>query len=303
MNKLFSDLPFFVEVAKQKNFTQAADVMGIPLPTVSRRIAQFEKKIGIRLFNRNSREVELTEVGKCFFDRCEFIVAETNDAIEHLHREQQSLTGRIRLAFPATVYFNYLRGMLSSFTAKHPGIEMHTYFTTRWIDLYAEPFDLEIRVGDLPDSNLVARKLFSSSLGIYASPSFLKKHGEPQKPQDLAAMPQVYLTPLPKHILQLRNGDQEETIALTSAHTVNAQALAEEFVLTGQCISALGIHSAQKYEQRGEMVRVLPKWSTAGIDVHLVRTKGTMPRRVQVFTDHVVEHFNRLHMTQVGSRN
>lgn len=294
MNKLFSDLPFFVEVAKQKNFTQAADVMDIPLPTISRRIAQLEKRLDIQLFNRNSRKVELTEAGRRFFERCEFIVAETNDAIEHLRSEQQSLTGRIRLAFPATMYFNYLRGVLSSFTAKYPGIEMHTYFATRWVDLYAEPFDLELRAGDLPDSDLIARRLFTSSLGMYASPAFLKKYGRPNKPQDLAAMPQVYLTPFPDHSLHLRNGDREETITVTPAHTVNAQAIAEEFVLAGQCVSALEINAAQKYEQRGEMVRVLPEWSAPGIDVHLVRTSGTMPRRVQVFADYVVEYFARL---------
>ncbi|MFV0437926.1 MAG: LysR family transcriptional regulator [Desulfopila sp.] len=294
MDKLFSDLPFFVEVAKQKNFTQAADVMDIPLPTISRRIALLEKKLGIQLFNRNSRKVELTEAGRRFFERCEFIVAETSDAIEHLRSEQQSLTGRIRLAFPATVYFNYLRGVFSSFSAKYPGIEMHTYFATRWVDLYAEPFDLEIRAGYLPDSNLIAKRLFTSSLGVYASPSFLKKYGKPKKPQDLAAMPQVYLTPFPDHSLHLQKGSQKETITVSSAHTVNAQAMAEEYVLAGQCISALEINSAQKFELRGEMVRVLPEWSAPGIDVHLVRTSGTMPRRVQVFTEHVVEHFNRL---------
>lgn len=293
MNKLFSDLPFFVEVAKQKNFTQAAEVMDIPLPTISRRIAQLEKKLGIQLFNRNSRKVELTEAGKNFFDRCEFIVAETNDAIEFLRSEQRGLTGRIRLALPATAYFNYMKGVLSSFTAKYPGIEMHTYFATRWVNLYAEPFDLEIRVGKLPDSDLIARKLFTSSFGMYASPAFIKKNGNPQKPQELAAMPQIRLTILPDQSLRLRKGDREEIITVTPTHTVNAQAIAEEFVLTGQCISALEINSAHKYELRGELVRILPEWSSPGIDVHLVRTSGTAPRRVQLFVEHVVQRFNQ----------
>ncbi|MFV0643719.1 MAG: LysR family transcriptional regulator [Sphingomonadaceae bacterium] len=292
MKKLFADLPFFVEVAKQKNFTQAADVMGIPLPTISRRIALLEKRLGIQLFNRNSRKVELTEAGRKFFTRCEFIVAETNDAIDNLRSDQKSLTGCIRIAFPATVYFNYLRGALSSFASKYPGIEMHTHFSTRWIDLYAEPFDLEIRVGSLPDSGLVVRRLFTSSLGIYASPTFLMKYGKPKNPQDLTMLPQVHLTPYPEHSLRLRNGDREETITVTPAHTVNGQAMAEEFVLAGQCISALEINSAHKYEQRNEMVRLLPEWTAPGIDVHLVRTSGAKPRRIQVFVEHLVKHFS-----------
>lgn len=293
MHKFFSDLPFFVEVARQKSFTQAADALDIPLPTVSRRIAAMEKSLGIQLFNRNSRKVELTEAGRSFYDNCEFVVAEANNALENLLREQRNHTGRIRLALPATVYFTYMQGVLGSFAAKYPGIEMHVSFSTRWVDLYSEPFDVEIRTGDLPDSDLIVRKLTTSKMGVYAAPKLLAHYPVPHEPKELAAFPYIHMTIFSRHGLELCMADKAEFVPMHPTHIVNGLALGLDLLLAGQGIVAMEIGTAHKYEQSGEIVRLLPEWAMPGVTVNLVRASGKISHRVQLFVDYLAEHFKK----------
>ena len=293
MQKLFPDLPFFVEVAKWKNFTQAADALDIPLSTVSRRIAAMEKSLGIQLFHRNNRKVELTEAGRSFYDNCEFVVAEAHNALESLLREQKNHTGRIRLALPATVYFTYMQGVLGAFAAKYPGIEMHVNFSTRWVDLYSEPFDAEIRTGDLPDSGLIVRKLITSEMGVYASPDLLDHYPVPHEPKELAVYPYIHMTIFSRHGLELCMGSKAEFVSMRPTHIVNGLALGLDFLLAGQGIAAMEVGTARKYEQSGEIVRLLPEWSMPGVTINLVRTSGKISHRVQLFVDYLVDHFKK----------
>ena len=294
MHNLLSDLPFFVEVAKWKSFTQAADTLDVPLPTVSRRIAALEKSLGIKLFNRNKRKVELTEAGKGFYERCEFVVAEAQDALENLLREQKNHTGRIRLALPATTYFTFMQGAFSSFTAKYPGIEMHVHFSNRWVDLYAEPYDLEIRSGPLPDSDLIVRKLFTGDQGIYAAREMLAHYPVPREPRDLAKFPYIHMTVFPRETLELRKGNKIESVPMRPVHVVNALALGMEFLLAGQGIASIETGTARQYEQSGKLVRLLPEWSARGVDISLVRVSGKTSHRVQLFVDHLARHFKKI---------
>lgn len=293
MQKFLADLPFFVEVAKRKSFTQAADALDIPLPTISRRIAALEKSLGVQLFNRNSRKVELTEAGLSFYERSEFIVAEAQNTLESLLHEQNSETGRIRLALPATTYFLYMQGAFSSFVAKYPSIEMHVYFATHWVDLYTEPYDLEIRTGVLPDSDLIVRKLITNVMGIYASPELLKRYSIPKLPQDLANLPYIHMTVFPKYQLELYKDNKTEIITMKPVHVVNSLALGLEFLLAGQGIAAMETNTARQYEQTGKLVRLIPRWNTSGVTVNLVRSNGKISHRIQLFIEHLIDHFKR----------
>lgn len=293
MQKFLSDLPFFVEVAKWKSFTQAANALDVPLPTISRRIAALEKSLGIQLFNRSKRKVELTEAGCGFYESCEFVVAEAYNALENLLREQRKHTGRIRLALPATVYFTSMQGALGAFAMKYPGIEMHVHFSTRWLDLYSEPFDLEIRTGDLPDSDLIVRKLITSEMGVYAAPELLNRYHVPHEPDELTDFPYIHMTIFSRHGLELRKDGKAEFVSMHPAHTVNGLALALDFLLAGQGIAAIEVGTARKYEQAGEIVRLLPEWSTPGVTISLVRASGKTSHRVQLFVDYLVEYFKK----------
>ena len=293
MQDILSDLPAFIEVARRKSFTKAAEALDIPLPTVSRRIAAMEKKLGIQLFNRHSRKVELTEAGRVFFESSQHIVSEAQNAVEQLLREQQSCSGPIRISMPSTTYFVTLQGVLSAFTEQYPGIEMHLNFATRWVDLYSEPFDLEIRNGIMPDSSLVARKLISGKTGVYVSPAFLDKYPEPQSPEELEGLPYIHMSVFRQHGLELNRENESVTVFPRVRHSGNSPAVAWEFVLAGQGAALIELTMANKLEQSGKLVRILPEWNGPGIDLHLVRAEGKAPYRVKIFSDYLVDHFKK----------
>ena len=295
MQNPLADLPFFVEVARRKSFTRAADALDIPIATLSRRIAAMEKDLGIRLFRRTTRSVELTEEGDAYFKSCEFIVAEARNARENILNGQRNPTGRVRVAMPATVYFLYLRGSLHAFAETHPAIQLHMYLATRRVDLATEPFDLELRVGPLPDSSLKVRKLATIYPALYAAPKLLERCPLPRTPQDLESMPYIHLHTEQEYRLELTDGARTETVTLSRPrHVVNSPGISLEFILAGQAIGGLETSAAKQYEERGELVRLLPEWRTPGINVSLVMPPGSVPYRVRLFIDHLVKRFAEL---------
>lgn len=292
MRKLLADIPLFVEVAKRKSFTRAADALEIPLPTVSRRIAELERALGVKLFNRNNRKVEVTEVGAKFYEQCENILAEAVSAKEQVAQSQQTLSGRIRLSLTPTVYFICVQGALCSFTEKYPGIDMHVNLSFQTMDF--DECDLKIWSGRLPDSSLKVRKVIDSQMGLYAAPTFFGKRLAPQKPQDLCREDFIQLKSFFDHSLELRKGNQRKVVTIKSKHTVNNMGLSLEFLMAGQGIAVLHKQLADKLEQAGALVRVLPEWTCLGFETYLLHPAGPTPRRIAIFIEHLVEHFKSI---------
>ncbi|CAK7001162.1 MAG: HTH-type transcriptional regulator DmlR [Desulfovibrio sp.] len=292
MRNNLADMPFFVEVARHKSFTQAAEVLDIPIATLSRRIAAMEKDLGVRLFRRTTRSVDLTEEGHAYYKRCDFIVSEAKNAREALLSEQRTSAGRIRIAMPPTTYFLYLRGALSAFAGQYPEIEFHIHLISRKIDLLAEPYDLELRLGPLPDSSMKVRKLSSLHPVVYAAPSLLERHPKPETPQDLQGIPFVHLELGANIPLLLSNKGASETVAVTAPkHVVNNPGVSLEFILAGQAIGVLPAAVAAPHEAAGRLVRLLPEWHSKGADVCLIIPPGSIPYRVRLFIDFLAEKF------------
>lgn len=292
MQKFLANMPIFIEVAKYKSFTRAANALGVPLPTVSRRIAELERGLGVKLFDRNNRKVEVTEVGKGFYERCENILAEAVNAKEQVVQSQETFSGRIRLSMTPTLYFICMQGALCAFTEKYPNIDMHVSLSLQTMGF--EECDLKIWSGSLPDSSLKVRKLLSSHMGLYATPAFFEQRLPPQEPQDLHGEAFIQIKGFFEHYLDLRKGNQKKRVAIVSKHVVNNMGLSLEFLLAGQGIAVLHKQLAEKFEQVGAVIRVLPEWSCLGFETYLLRPKGIAPRRIQIFIDHLVEHFQAL---------
>lgn len=294
MDRLLRDMPYFMEVARRKSFTQAADALDVPVSTLSRRIAAMEKSMGVQLLHRSTRIVELTESGKNFYESCDFIVAEVNNARERLVRDLKRPVGRVRLSVQADVYYLFLRGVACSFAAQYPGIEMHVFFSTRWVDLHTEPFDLEIRGGDLPDSDLKVRKLVTANAGLYAAPGLLEIYSAPTNPAELSQLPWIYHDEPGSSGLELRKDDTVEAVSLRPAHVVNNIAASLEFTLEGLGAAALELSVAGEYEKKGQLVRLLPDWHIPGFAISVVMAGDQLPYRVRLFVDHLATHFASL---------
>lgn len=289
MDKLMSDMPLFVEVAKQKSFSRAAEMLDMPTSTLSRRIAAMEKKLGAPLFLRNSRNVELTENGKAFYARCEFIVSEAELACESLRHDMDTPGGKVRIALRADAYHVTLADSLMSFAKKWPDIHLHVHLSDRRVDLLTEPIDLELHVGPLEDSNLVVRKLGKVQPSLYASPKLLEGRPVPMEPEELCDLPCVML-PNMGEVWDLHRGEELRRIRVKGAYSANHMSVARDFVLHGLAMSWLARPMVLQYEERGELVRLIPEWTNIEVDVAILMANRQLPRRVRLLVEHLVEY-------------
>ncbi len=293
MHDLLRDIPLFVEIARKKSFSQAADALEMPVSTLSRRMSKMEKSLGVPLLLRNSRKVELTESGRILYERCDGIVAETREAVEAALHNMQTPTGKVRFSVPGDIFHNYLVDALCEFAHTWPDIQLHIHFSERWVDLINEPFDLELRLGDLPDSTLLARKLGTGSPYLYASPKLLDRFPLPQEPADLARIPCLNLNWL-GNLWTLSRDGKSQTVPVRAAHVLNSMSACLRLAVGGLGVAMLPPPSAERYEKTGELIRVLEGWDLPSGSAYLVMASRQVPHRVRLLIEHLVKHFSTL---------
>jgi DNA-binding transcriptional LysR family regulator len=291
MRKLLADIPYFLETANCSSFTQAAEVLGIPLATLSRRIAAMEKSLGTRLFFRNTRTISLTEDGKDFLESCKFIMAEASSAKERLALNQTEPSGLIRLSIEAFVFHCCMHGMFTAFSQQYPKIKFSTVFSAEWKDLNREPFDLDIRTGQVPYQDLKVRKLLSFRPVLYCSKMALENHSKPEHPKDLKKFPFIAQIHEARCIVTFHRDGLVENVAVQPKHTVQSVGLALELLLAGQGAATFIPQLVQALDKKGELVHLLPDWPLEEVDINLAIPAEQMPKRIRIFIDHLVAHF------------
>ena len=185
--EVFKNMHLFVEVAKASSFRRAAEVLGIPNSTVSRRIAEMELDVGLRLFNRSTRRVELTEGGRLYFENCKRIIQEAELARQELSDFQTQPSGVIRASIPVDFSVIYLSPLLAEFSRLYPRIHFDLNLTPNQADLVSDPVDIAIRMGPPKDQSLIARPIARIETLLAASPDYLRQRGMPVQAQDLQA--------------------------------------------------------------------------------------------------------------------
>ena len=171
--EVLPDMVLFVAVAKAESFTRAARALAMPVSTVSRRLGEMETRLGVQLLTRTTRQVVLTDIGAIYFERCRAIVDAAEAAQAELQGQSAVPRGRLRISATADFALTYLTPVFEEFATRFPEVSFELDLTPRSVDLVAENFDVAIRMGQLPDSQLVARKLGASARGLYASPAYL----------------------------------------------------------------------------------------------------------------------------------
>lgn len=179
-----SGLIAFVRAADLGSFVAAGRVLGLSASAVGKAVTKLEHQLGVRLFQRSTRSIRLTEEGRLFHERCRRILDELDDARAALAKAVETPRGRLRLSVPIVSY-HLLLPVLPDFMARYPDIELDLDFNDRIVDLIEEGVDVAIRSGDLPDSRLMARALRPFQLLLCASPDYLERHGTPECPRGL----------------------------------------------------------------------------------------------------------------------
>lgn len=179
-------LSAFVRTADLGSFVAAGRVLGLSPSAVGKAVARLENQLGVRLVQRSTRSLKLTEEGRAFHERCRRILDDLDDAQESLSRTREVPRGRVRLSCPVIAY-HFLVPVLPEFMARYPELGIDLDFSDRIVDLIEEGVDVAIRSGQLPDSRLMVRALRPFRLLLCASPTYLEHHGTPTRPRDLAS--------------------------------------------------------------------------------------------------------------------
>lgn len=181
----FLEMKTFAAVVDSGSFVQAADALDMSKPAVSRHVAELEQRLGIRLLQRTTRKLSLTEEGRLFYGRCKTVLADVEVAEEEITAKSIAVKGLIKVNVPVSFGLLELAPLWPDFMTKYPDVELDITLVDRIVDLVEESYDLAVRIARLPNSSLVSRKLASTRMVLCASPGYLKKHGKPRHPSEL----------------------------------------------------------------------------------------------------------------------
>ena len=289
-------LDTFVRVVEAQSFTAAARTLGVPKSTVSRRVSALEAALGVRLLQRTTRKLSLTEAGTAYFDRGSRALAAIFEASVAASDSDAEPRGIVRMTAPVDLGSEILADMLATFVIDYPSIHIDLALTGRRVDLVEEGFDLALRAGRLDDSSLIARRVGLTEGRLFASPAYLERAGAPRRVADLHKHNFVMFRPRQGVMdLHLEGPKGPERIEVKGSLGVDDFSFVRRALLAGLGIGILpGIYCRAEV-LAGDLIRVLPKYAWRSAGLHLVYPSGRyVPQRVALLRDFLLKAFERL---------
>ncbi len=293
MDKL-SNMRMFVQVAEKGSFSAAAEAIGTTRSAASKQILALEDTLGVRLLNRTTRQVSLTEVGWTYYERVVRLLEELQDtelAVQSLHRQPK---GILRVNGPMSFGTLYLGSAVADFMAVHDGLRVQFTLTDRFIDPVEEGVDVTIRIASLENSSLIARKIANIRRCLCASAGYLEKHPAPESPDDLALHDCLHYGHIAtdyRWTLRGIDGD-EQTVPIRSKLCANNGEVIAQAAGKGLGIAALPDFIVAAQLDAGGLKIVLPDWRPPDIAIYALYTPNKhLAAKVRLFIDFLVERF------------
>jgi DNA-binding transcriptional LysR family regulator len=293
---LFDGMKTFVAAVDAGSFTGAADRLGQSPKLVSKYIGKLEDRLGARLFHRTTRRLSLTSAGQRYYARCTQLIEDLEALESDVRDDASGLRGRLRLSAPSTFGELYVTPLARKFRKVHPDLTVDLRLGDRYVDLADEGFDLAIRIGQLDESNMIARRLTRTELWAVAAREYLAQRDIPTSPKDLS-----------KHVCirdtNLRSGSawpfaingQSSKVSVDGPLQVNSAKAVRDLVARGEGIGLCPDYVVGPDVESGDLVRVLADYPSLELDVQVVFLDARyMPTKVRSFLDFLVSEFRQM---------
>jgi len=269
-----NELQFFVQVSQTKSFTKAAKRLGVPKSSVSRAILRLETRLGVRLVERTTRRVTLTEVGELYLHRCQRVMEEAEKADLAVGAMQARPRGTLRVGAPVAFARSILGPKMGRFLAMYPELRLHLQLLNGDESPREGSFDVIVRAGALEDSGLLVKPLMQIRLAVYASPEYLKNRKVPESPADLAGLSCISTScdnvgePGAFAIWRLRRDGELQEIEVDARVSVPDPTINHQIALAGAGVVLLAQSVVRDDVEHGRLVRVLPDWEPEAVELY-----------------------------------
>ncbi len=294
-----SILPYieiFTAVVETESFTAAAELLGISKPVVSKKISKLESYLGTQLLRRTTRQLNLTEAGEIFFHCAKNIVADAQKAEQSIQPLQSKPKGKLSITAPESLAMTLLPKALSEFQHRYPEIELNLTISGQFVDLIKDDIDIALRVGELSDSSLIARKLLTSRIHVCASPNYWKKHGKPKHPKDLKCHNCLLYTQSPKFDMWsfIDKKGQDFNVKVKGNLKSDMGNMVLEAGLRGQGVFIAPTFMVQEFIKDGQLEQVFEQYLPRTSGLYAIYPYSKMVSlKVRVFVDYFIKVWSK----------
>jgi DNA-binding transcriptional LysR family regulator len=292
----FTALQVFRHVAELGSFAEAARKLDLSPPAISKNVAELEAHLGVRLINRTTRRMALTDEGKTYLDHVTRGLDALNEAETALSHLKTSPSGTLRVSAPMTTALVRVSEAVPEFLSRYPELKLDLYLDDRRVDIIREGFDLAIRgSSNLEDSSLIARKLAVMPHVLCAAPAYFKLHGKPEMPSDLKALDHVrFLFGGNVDAWEFRKSGRTERITVQARYSVTSSLAVRDALRGGFGVSLIPLPYVEEDLRNGRLQSALDDWKTSEITHYAVYpSRQHLAPKIRVFLDFLIQQFNR----------
>ena len=290
---VFEEMETFVKVVDAGSITGAADRLDTAKSAVSRRLSELESRLGVQLIKRSTRRMSLTDTGKSYYEQCVRILADVEETEAAVTTESAALKGILRISTPLSFGVLHLSSAIADFMMEHPDLTLDVHLSDAQVNLVDEGFDIAIRIANLGDSSLIARRLTTMSMIACASPDYLKKHGTPNTPEEMAEHPFLHYGNRSDSIwTYIDPNGKEGRVRFNRVLSANNGSFLKEIGKSSVGILIEPTFIVYQAIEQGDLVPILNDYQWGTVNAYAVYPPTRhLSHRVRIFIDFLVERF------------
>lgn len=287
-------MAIFSHVVEAGGFSAAARRIGIAKSAVSKHIAELERQVGVKLLTRTTRQLNLTDAGEIYYKACSQLVTDAAAATRQISGLTENISGTLRISSPIALGSDYIAPLVKSFADQYPELNIELSIEDQIVNMVEEGIDVAIRIGWLPNSNLIARKLTDSPRMICASPAYLEDHEIPSRPEQLVEHDWVIFSLLPTPNIQTFTKDEQKLkVRIHGRFKTNNALTLRTLLLEGSGIGVISEFLVAEDIKQGRLIQLLPEYNVGTAGVYAVYVdKNYMPLRVKLFIEYLGQYLD-----------